>query len=294
MKARMLLAIALVVSLGKVSGQTSDSVEVVISHVFFCVDSATYQNLLNSDFIAKTFAYCRESSSKTTTDSWTGKYLVGRQSYIEVFEVNDKKAKPGLGDKFGDASIVFRTKKPDDIQKIDARIRADKRDTHLELMKYESDGKTIPFNNNLYLTNIALQEVFRPYVEEFTPGFLKLCGFNEREIEAGVTAEQFGEKRRGKKYEKLYDNIKKIELTLTRQEFEYLAESLKYFGFSKAGDQFTNGELEIACSIQQNRQYKLKAIHFSLRDKTDDTNVEISKSLTFKASGMTASFEFNY
>jgi hypothetical protein len=294
MKNCILLTIILVAGFCRLSSQTSDSVKVAISHIFFCVDSVTYQHLYKSDFIAKTFAYSTESSSKTLTDSWTGKYLTGRQSYIEVFEVNDKKPQPQLGDKFGDASIVFRTKKPGDIDKIEERIKADKRNTHLELMKYESNGKIIPFNYNLYLSSDVLQEVFRPYVEEFTADFLKLCGFSESEIKAGVTPEQFGEKRRGKKYEKLYDNVVKIELTLTREEFDYLAESLKYFGFSQTGNRFTNGELEIICSVQQNRRYKLKAIHFVLLNKTDDITIDISKNLTFKASGTTASFEFNY
>jgi len=283
----------MVANVGRLNSQTSDSTEVVISHIFFCIDSVTYQNLFNHDFIAKTFAYSRESSSQTLTDSWTGKYLLGRKSYIEVFAVNDKKAHPELGDKFGDASIVFRTRKPGDIQKIDARIKADREDT-LELMKYESDGKVIPFNYNLYLSDFGLQETFRPYVEEFTPEFLKLCGFSESEITRGVTPEQFGEKRRGKKYEKLYDNIEKIELTLTHEEFEYLSGSMKYFGFSQTGSRFTNGGLEVVCSIQQNRTYKLKAIHFSLLSKTEDTKIEISKNLTFKSSGIKASFEFNY
>jgi len=294
MKIRILLAIVLITSFGRVSSQPNDSVKVLISHIFFCVDSITYQNLFKHDFIAKEFAYSRESSSKTLTDSWTGKYLMGRQSYIEVFAVNEKKTQPELGDKFGDAGIVFRTTKPEDINKIDARIKADKRDTHLELMKYESDGKIIPFNNNLYLSNVALQETFRPYVEEFTADFLKLCGFSEDDIKAGVTTEQFGDKRRGKKYERLYDNIEKIELALTNEEFEYLASSLKYFGFSQTGNRFINGGLEIICSLQQNRKYKLKAIHFALLNKTEDVTIEISKNLIFKASETTASFEFNY
>ena len=293
MKARILLALVVVASFGKVEGQTRDSLNVVISHIFFCIDSVTYKNLFNHDFIAKTFAYCSQSSNKTTTDSWTGKYLMGRRSYIEVFAANDKKAHPELGDKFGDASIVFRTKKSGDIQKIDARIKIENRDT-LELMKYESDGKFIPFNYNLYLSDSALQETFRPYVEEFTSDFLKLVGFSESEINAGITQEQLGEKRRGKKYDKLYDNIEKIELALTHEEFEYLAKTLDYLGFSQTGNRFTNGELEIICSIQQNRRYKLKAIYFSLLSNTEDTKIDVSKHLTFKARGTKASFEFNY
>jgi hypothetical protein len=294
MKISILLTTVLVASLGKVSSQTGDSVKVVISHIFFCIDSVTYQNLFNYDFIAKTFANCSESSSKTLTDSWTGKYLNGRQSYIEVFAVDDKKNQPQLGDKFGDAGIVFRTKKPGDINKIDARMKADKRDSHLELMKFETNGNIIPFNYNLYLSNVDLQEMFRPYVEEFTTDFLKLRGFTDNEIKSGITEEQFRERRRGKKYEKLYDNIEKIELTLTGEEFEYLAVSLRYFGFSQIGNRFTNGGLEIICSLGQDRKYKLKAIHFTLLNKTEDTNIEISNNLAFKASGTTASFEFNY
>lgn len=286
--------ILLAASFGRSRSQTGDSVKVVISHIFFCIDSVTYQNLFDHDFIARKFANSSESSSKTLTDSWTGKYLNGRQSYIEVFSVNDNKTQPQLGDKFGDIGIVFRTKKPGDIHKIDDMVKADKQDTRLELMKYESDQKIISFNYNLYLSNSGLQEIFRPYVEEFTGEFLKLCGFTESEIRAGITEEQFREKRRGKKYEKLYDNIEKIELTLTREEFDYLAESLTYFGFSQTGNRFTNGALEIICTLQQNRRYKLKAIHFTLLSRTEDINIEISKNLTFKANGTKASFVFNY
>jgi len=294
MKIKILLTIVLVASFGKVSSQMSDSVKVVVSHIFFCIDSTTYQNLFHHEFIPKVFANTRELSSKTLTDSYTGKYLMGRQSYIEVFKPDYKEGKPELGDKFGDVGLVFRTKKTGDINKIDQLMRADKKDDNLRLIEYNDSGKIIPFNQNLYLSNAGLQETFRPYVEEFTVEFLKLCGFSESEIKSGITEEQFREKRRGKKYEKRYDNIEKIELILTNDEFEYLAETLKYLDFSKNGYRFTNNRLEISCAIQQNRSYKLKAIHFKLLNHTEDITIEISKNLTFKASGTTASFEFNY
>ena len=275
-------------------GQPRDSAKVVISHIFFCVDSISYQNLFNDGFIGKVFANVREMSSKTLTDSWTGKYLNGRQSYIEVFAPSYKKVKPELGDKFGDVGLVFRTRKPGGINEINELMRADKKETDFKLMEYEDSGKIIPFNQNLHMSNVELQETFRPYVEEFTVEFLKFCGFNENEIKSGISEEQFREKRRGKKYEKLFDNIEKIELILTRDEFEYLAQTLKYLNFLQTGHRFRNNELEITCSVQQNRSYKLKAIHFRLLNKTENINIEISKNLTFKASGLKASFNFNY
>jgi hypothetical protein len=294
MKIRGSFILLFTVCFGQSFGQIKDSAKVVISHIFFCIDSITYQNLLKDEFVAKVFANTREMSSNTLTDSWTGKYLNGRQSYVEVFMPDNKKDKPELGDKFGDLSIVFRTKKAGDINEINQLIAADKKAANFKVMEYEDSGKIIAFNQNLYLSNIKLQETFRPYIEEFTVEFLKLRGFNDSEIRSGVTEEQFREKRRGKKYEKLYDNIEKIELTLNEEEFDYLTQTLKYLGFSQTKHRFTNDKLEISCSIQQSRSYKLKAIYFILLRKVENINIEISNHLTFRASGSKASFQFNY
>jgi hypothetical protein len=295
MKIRVLLTIVFIASFGQLIGQTSDFVKVDINHIFFCIDSITYENLFKQEFMGKIFADTRESSGNTLTDSWTGKYLFGRDSYIEVFASNSyEDANAPIGDKFGDAGIVFKTKKSGDIHKINLLIKTNKRDSYLKLNESEFDGKIIAFNYNLYLSNADLQESFRPYIEEKTKDFLKFCGFSESEIKSEITAEQFREKIRGKKFEKLYDNIEKIELTLTDGEFKYLAETLKYFGFSQTGHRFTNNRLDIICTLQQNRKYKLKAIHFTLLNKTEDINIEVSKNLTFRASGLKASFQFNY
>src|SRR5919108_6576542 len=111
MMIRVLLTVLLVSCLGQLIGQTSDSTQVDINHIFFCVDAATYENLLKNEFIAKVFADTRELSNKTLTDSWTGKYLTGRDSYIEVFAPkSDSVPNHTLGDKFGDLGIVFKTK----------------------------------------------------------------------------------------------------------------------------------------------------------------------------------------
>ena len=292
MKSRNLLTLIFAAFFAKSFAQEKDSIPVVISHIFFCVDSVTYKNLLNHDFIAKIFADSREMSSKTITDSWTGKYLNGRQSYIEVFPTNESKAQPELGDKYGDLAIVFRTRKSGIINQIDQQMRANGKTPQLKFMEYEDSGKIIRFNQNLYLSNVELQETFRPYVEEFTVEFLKLFGFNESEIHLGISEEQFRERRRGRKYDKLFDNIEKIELLLTKQEFQYLAETLKYLDFSQIGYRFINNELEITCAIDPKRSYKLKAVHIKLLRRTENINIEISKNLIFRANGTQAAFYF--
>jgi hypothetical protein len=241
------------------------------------------------------FADTRETTNKTLTDSWTGKYVFGRDSYIEVFKpTSHKETNPQLGDKFGDLGIVFKTKLPSDLHRLNLQMKGNKRETHLKENASEFDGKTIAFNYNLFLSNVDLQDSFRPYVEEKTIDFLKFCGFTENEIKSEITAEQFRERIRGKKFDRLYDNIEKIELALTEREFDYLAGTLQYFGYSKTGHRFSDDKLEIVCSIRQNRKYKLEAIHFTLLNNTEDIKIEISKNLVFIASGAKASFQFNY
>jgi len=152
-KIKIVFTILLIAWFGKKGiCQPADSITVDFNHIFFCIDSVSYDNLFKHEFLGKIFANARELTNKTVTDSWTGKYIMGRQSYVEVFASNSYKGtNPQLGDKFGDLGIVFKTKKPGDIKKIDEQIKNNKRATDLKLNEIESHGKTVPFSNHCSL-----------------------------------------------------------------------------------------------------------------------------------------------
>src|SRR6188768_3701368 len=134
---RFLLTIIFIAFFQKLISQAIDSIKVDINHIFFCIDSVSYENLLKHEFLAKTFANTRELSSKTLTDSYTGKYIFGRNSYIEIFASNSYKgSSPQLGDKFGDVSVVFKTAKWGDLDKINSLISSDKKSFRFEPTQY--------------------------------------------------------------------------------------------------------------------------------------------------------------
>jgi hypothetical protein len=70
-----------------------------LNHAFATVDAVTAEAIRNSDFL-KRFANVEVRTTTGTRDSWTGRYLYGRQTYIEFFapadfSINDKPAPVG-------------------------------------------------------------------------------------------------------------------------------------------------------------------------------------------------------
>lgn len=266
-----------------------------INHIFFCVDSTTYNKLFENETITQLLANTRESSTKTLTESWTGKYIFGRNSFIEIFsEGSYAGGEPSLGDKFADLGIAFKTKILGDIEILKEKMEVEHIPKHFETTEFESNGKYIKWNHILFINNPSIQNNFRPYVEEKAKDFLLMRGFSEQDISKELTEEVYREKLRGKKYDKLFDTIEKIKLLITREEFTYLSETLKLFGFSQKGNKFTDGRCEVTCKIEPERKFRVKEIQIHLLDKIEKTHIKISDHLDFKANKYSGRFIFKY
>lgn len=266
-----------------------------INHIFFTVDSLTYNELLKDEFLTKVLANTREFSSTTLADSWTGKYIYGKNSFIEVFsQAKVKNNNLQLGDKFSDLAIVFKTKKSGDMDKFKGLLDSLKVSTKFETTEFVSNGQIHKGNYILFIDRPLLHDNFRPYVEEKTKELLLSRGFTENEIIQEISEEKFREKLRGRKFDKLFDKIKGIDLKLTNNEFNYLAETLKYLGFLQRGHIFSNEELVIKCQINENSRFRIDRIEISLCDKITSKEIIISNHLTLLIQEKVAQFIFNY
>lgn len=81
-----------------------------LNHVYLVLDSATYNHLFDSAFIAQTIGKIKTSAVTTTNDSWSGKYLFGKNGYFEFFSDQGYK-----GASVGDCGLGFMTLKSGDI-----------------------------------------------------------------------------------------------------------------------------------------------------------------------------------
>lgn len=67
-----------------------------INNVFFnqayaFIDEITYDAIKNSAFLKNEFCHCDERTNHSDISSWTGIYLTGENTYIELFSDKDKK-----------------------------------------------------------------------------------------------------------------------------------------------------------------------------------------------------------
>src|SRR6476659_4370253 len=80
---------------------------VQLNHVYLVLDSVTYANIFRDSYLKDSMANCREDSVTTAGGSWFGKYMVGKNSYLEFFNT----AGTGLGLTEGSFGFGFITGK---------------------------------------------------------------------------------------------------------------------------------------------------------------------------------------
>ncbi len=62
----------------------NNSTPVFLNHVYFVLDSNTYMHVFDSAFLQQ-IGDTAEKKVTTSTESWSGKYFSGRNSYFELF-----------------------------------------------------------------------------------------------------------------------------------------------------------------------------------------------------------------
>jgi hypothetical protein len=62
------------------------SAQVALNHLYVYLDSASYHGLAGSGFVRDSFATVRQATISDTRTSWSGLYLFGRTTYLEIFQ----------------------------------------------------------------------------------------------------------------------------------------------------------------------------------------------------------------
>jgi hypothetical protein len=89
MKLTTFIALLLLTSCTKEKNRTNEYLNfekhIKFNHLFVVVDDLTYQYLSDSIDAIKAFSSFSETNTKTDTESWSGKYLLGKNHYLEIF-----------------------------------------------------------------------------------------------------------------------------------------------------------------------------------------------------------------
>lgn len=253
-----------------------------INTIYTTIDSLSYSNLFENSFVTDTLFFCKENSSTTDKESYTGKYFIGKAATIEFFKPMNTTSS---GDTFGDIGIEFKTRKIDQLQHF--KNNSNKIDT--TYINY--DSIKMPWYKSLksnYLNNHTDVVVL-----EYQKEYLSFLGFSDQEINSEMTYSQFNAKLSGgKKYPRKFNTFKSIELNLKKEEFENLKKCIVNFGGSVHKKKLSINGFEIICYIKKQEQFRLKQIVIDLTDKVPHKKIKISDLITIKTKNKIAIIKF--
>ncbi|MFD4639965.1 DUF5829 family protein [Lentzea sp. NPDC058436] len=144
----MISALVLVLS-GATAARAGGRQLLYYNHAWGTLDRATADAVEHSRYV-KDFA---DLEVRTTTGAdgkvWTGRYLRGRETYLEIFGLGDV---PGSDGEPGSAGLGLSTEHDGDIEKLKTRLRgAGSNPIDFTQTRDFGDGKPVPWFDSVYL-----------------------------------------------------------------------------------------------------------------------------------------------
>ncbi|MFA8433390.1 MAG: DUF5829 family protein [Marinifilaceae bacterium] len=237
------------------------------NHLYVVIDDSTYKNLFEGMKILEDFSYIKEQSVDSEKKSWTGKYLFGRHQYLEILKpVGDKKGR------VGEVGLAFRTDKLGTMNLIKDHWENNDENFTYSQRKIKRKGKLSPWFDFLSLQQSDSLRVFS-WLMESPKEELRSVGFSRADLKEVISWEKYSNHRRAKDlkipadsvaYEKNFNRITQLHLTLTQYELDGLKRSLRDFGFTESGNKLVSQDVTIEYVISESKQFLLNRIDFEL------------------------------
>ncbi|MGC4036135.1 MAG: DUF5829 family protein [Chitinophagaceae bacterium] len=264
--------------------------EIYLNHVYFVLDSVSFAKLSDSNFVTQQLANLKVSSTTTTNGSWSGKYLMGKNSYFEFFAANGFS-----GASLGDCGLGFMTKKTKDINVLENKWQLNKKDMVIRDTSTRVDsGVTYPWFYSLSLMTSDSVQPLSTWVMENTPEHLRSVGFTNEEMSKQILWEEYAAKKNSLRSDKPFNYIRKAHILVNNKNFQYLKRSLTGFGLRQKQTTFSNNEIEITCTVSEKYTVRLQTVETELTGTFPETNVLLSDYLKVHVKGNKATWIFSY
>jgi hypothetical protein len=270
----------------------SQAPKIELHTIFTCIDSATYIQLFNNAFIKDSLFLCRELSTTTTAESYTGKYFIGASATLEFFAPRPSGA---IGDQFADLGIEIRTGKLNDQRYFLQRAKRNNIAYQMDTTKLEDSIKPLLFYTDIKIKDTAVTNRFAISLIEYQKEYLAAYGLSTAAMNRFMNNKVLNEKlHAGKKYPRLFSGVTKIVLQLNEASYQYLKKTMDLLGYIQRGNIFTGHGLTIQYSIKENAPFRLTSIAISLLKAMPYQKIIISDKLKFEINGKAGQFDFIY
>ena len=237
------------------------------NHLFVVVDDSTYTYLFDRLKLPQDFAWTSEQTQDAGSASWTGKYIMGTNNYLEIFKAGGLK-----GSKEGDCGLGFTTDKLGTIDLLRTYWAKTLDSVHVDHTTSNNNGKIDP-----WLTSVSIPNVDSPnitaWVYENSKEEMKYAGFTNQELTTEISYRQYTKHITAKLRNvpldsvpdnKLFDKITSVSLNLSSKESSYLSRSLLDIGFTKKGNSFIKEDFQITYLLTDSDHFLLREISILL------------------------------
>jgi Family of unknown function (DUF5829) len=258
--------------------------------IFVCIDSADYEKLFSNPFIKDTLFFCRNSTTNTATDNYTGKYFIGKSATLEFINPS---ANNNFGDHLYDVGIEFKTRKLGLQKEFIANAKAKNINCIIDSTQLTIDSSLLDWYKTLEVkpSNKQLQISLLEYQKKY----LESLGFTDEESNKSMSFEEFNNiLSGGRKYPRQFNAIKSVSIRVLQKDIVYLQNTAKMLGLEFSKSKIFNKDFALHYQVvAEPVKTGLSSIEISLVNSLPKQNIHISKTISVLVNGNKAIINFN-
>jgi hypothetical protein len=246
--------------------------------IFICIDSVSYRQLFANSYIKDTLFFCREATTNTLNDSYTGKYAIGKAANLEFFKPSEQDK---IGNHLNDFGIEFKTRTLGDLQKLQQIAQQQKVAIDTNTTQLTEEDIVLVWYKTLKVKRTKTN--FELSIIEYQKVYLKYLGFTDAEIASPMTFDYFNQKlSHGRKYPRQFNKIRAITLQINKTEMPYFKQFCVLNQMKQTRNSFYSPDLSIDYVVVDTPlPTKIKKIKVELINPQAKRNIRVSNNLSF-------------
>ena len=238
---------------------------VYLNHFYMTLDSTTYNSVYKSEFLKEFANFITRTVKADSSESWTGSFMFGEKTYLEIFSATENK-------EIGLCGIGFGIETENGVDALYERCQSlGVENTAKTIRHRDIEGKKIPWFNYFSINDFDSNRVYilNTWVMEYKYEYLKtkFPDINSDSLE--LTRKFYLQE--DYKSDLLLKNIVEIELALDEPDINKITNELNLFGFQTEKEEsvliLTGPEIKLIIRPKSENKSGVCRIKFSLTDK---------------------------
>jgi hypothetical protein len=285
--------------MNKEIGPSSKINNVFFNHLYAIIDQSTYDAMRNSAFFKNEFSNLEERTNAGESATWSGIYLTGENTYIELFNSKDKNKLREGELNIADVAIAFSVDHEEEMEEVIKLLQ------HLfpngmnhGLFKRNIDHKLMPWFYYIQPTGYrSMKPLLDTWVMAYHKDYLKHKNIKYSD-DNSFTRKEYNKTYNSVPFdkEKLFKDIEEITLLLDDATKKKFIEQQAVLGYhcQETGDSTVcrGPGIKIKLESSQDQLCKLVELRMSLNHKVDNIQTHNIGNSTIKLENQTALWSF--